>query len=219
MAGFAASAALAVGSDVEAESSRLVAANLGIRQACVEVADCVEDLDVGGGVRSGRAADGRLVDIDDLVEVFEAVNAFVSAGIDVLGTVEVAGEGFADDVVYQRTLAGAGNAGDANESPKGISTVRFLRLLCLAPRTVSQWVERAVVVASLFGKRREGACADGFLPAVVAGRAPLAVDSAEWLLASHSVFDWAAGPVRRRYIAPDPQPLPHGCGSDKAQTT
>ena len=76
LAGLAAAAG-----DVEAEPARLVAAGLGLGQLGVEVADLVEQLDVRGRVRPGRAADGRLVDVDDLVELVEPVDAVVRAGL------------------------------------------------------------------------------------------------------------------------------------------
>ena len=71
-AGFAAAAG-----DVEAEAARLVAAGLRLGQLRVEIADFVEHLDVGGRVRARRAADRRLIDGDQLVEMFEPLDALV----------------------------------------------------------------------------------------------------------------------------------------------
>ena len=55
--------------DVEGEAARLVAAQLGFRQSGEEVADLGEDAGVGGRVGARGAADGRLVDVDHLVQV------------------------------------------------------------------------------------------------------------------------------------------------------
>ena len=67
---FLAAAAL----DVEAEAAGLVAANFGGGQSGEEVADLVEHAGVGGRVAARGAADGRLVNDDDLVQVLEAAN-------------------------------------------------------------------------------------------------------------------------------------------------
>ena len=61
--------------DVEREAARLVAARLGLRQAGEPLADRREGAGVGGGVGARRAADGRLVDVDDLVEVLQPLDA------------------------------------------------------------------------------------------------------------------------------------------------
>src|SRR6185437_7909909 len=58
--------------DVEAEAAGLVAARLALRQAGEPVADLGEGAGVGCGVGARGAADRRLVDVDDLVEIFEA---------------------------------------------------------------------------------------------------------------------------------------------------
>src|SRR5205823_7883714 len=75
--------------DVEAEAPRLVAARLGLRQAGEPFADRRERAGVGRGIAARRAADRRLVDIDDLVEMFEPVDAVVR-GRGLRGAVELA---------------------------------------------------------------------------------------------------------------------------------
>ena len=72
LAGFAAAAL-----DVEREAAGLVAARFGFGQAGEPVADRREGAGVGRGVGARRAADRRLVDVDDLVEVLEAFDAVV----------------------------------------------------------------------------------------------------------------------------------------------
>ena len=58
--------------DVEAEAAGLVAARLALGQAGEPVADLGEGAGVGRRVGARGAADRRLVDVDDLVEMFEA---------------------------------------------------------------------------------------------------------------------------------------------------
>ncbi len=60
--------------DVEREASRRIAARLGFRQLREPFADRRESAGIGRGVRARRAADGRLVDVDHLVEMFDALD-------------------------------------------------------------------------------------------------------------------------------------------------
>ena len=64
---------------VEGEAAGLVAARLGFRQAGEPVADRREGAGIGRGVGARRAADRRLVDVDDLVEKFDALDLVVIA--------------------------------------------------------------------------------------------------------------------------------------------
>ena len=66
--------------DVEREAAGLVAARLGLGQAGEPFADRREGAGVGRRVGARRAADRRLVDVDDLVEVLEALDAVVRGG-------------------------------------------------------------------------------------------------------------------------------------------
>ena len=83
-----------------------VAARLGLGQAGEPVADRREGAGIGRRVGARRAADRRLVDVDDLVEVLEALDALVR-GRHVAGAVEPAGDGLVERVDEQRRLAAA----------------------------------------------------------------------------------------------------------------
>ena len=99
---------------VEAEAARLVAAAFRFGKLRVEVADVVEQLDVRGRVRSRRAADRRLIDDDELVELVDAFDAIVLARL-AFATHEIAEKRLGDDVVDQRAFAGTARTGDADE--------------------------------------------------------------------------------------------------------
>ena len=77
LAGFAAAAG-----HVERKMAGGIAAALGVGRVGKNFADGVEGLQVSGRIRARRAADGRLVDDDDFVDVFvafEAVAEFLDA--------------------------------------------------------------------------------------------------------------------------------------------
>ena len=65
--------------DVEGEAPGLVAARLGFGQAGEPFADRRERAGIGRGVRARRAADRRLVDVDDLVDMLQPLDAVVRA--------------------------------------------------------------------------------------------------------------------------------------------
>ncbi len=100
--------------DVEGEAAGLVAARLGLGQAGEPFADWRERAGVGRGVGARGAADRRLVDVDDLVDMLQPLDAVVRGGT-FAGVVELARDRFIQRVDQQRRLAAAGDAGDAGE--------------------------------------------------------------------------------------------------------
>ncbi len=100
--------------DVEREPPRLIAAQSRLRHRGEELPDRREHAGVGRRVGARRPADGRLVDVDHLVEVLEAGERIVLAGA-LAGVVEHLGGALVQDLGDQRALAGAGDAGDADE--------------------------------------------------------------------------------------------------------
>ncbi len=76
LAGFAASAL-----DVEGEAAGLVAALARLGEHGEEIAHGGEDAGVGGGIVTRGAANGGLVDLDDFVELVDADDAAVLAGL------------------------------------------------------------------------------------------------------------------------------------------
>src|SRR5262249_20164631 len=100
--------------DVEREAAGLVAARLALGQAGKPLADRREGAGIGRGIAARGAADRRLVDVDDLVEVLGAVDAVVRGG-GLAGAIEAAGRRLVQRVDQKRRLAAAGHAGDAGE--------------------------------------------------------------------------------------------------------
>ena len=101
---------------VEAEPPRLVAAHLRLRRPAEKLANRVEHARIGRWIRTRRAPDRRLVDIDDFVDIFQAVNDLMASRLS-LGAVKPRGNPLVKDLVDQRALARTGNARDKSKSP------------------------------------------------------------------------------------------------------
>ena len=113
LAGFAAAAL-----DVEAEPAGAVTALLGILGVGEEGADIAEHTGVGGRVGARGAANGRLVNADDLIDPFHTLNFVTLAGA-AAGAVERCGQRLIQNFIDQRGLAGTGNTGHADHFAKG----------------------------------------------------------------------------------------------------
>ncbi len=100
--------------DVEREAPGRVAVHARVGQQREEVADQVEELGVGGRVAARRAADRALVDVDDLVDVLQPLDALVPADRQV-AAVQAARHGRVEDLVDERALAGPRGARDGHE--------------------------------------------------------------------------------------------------------
>ena len=77
-----------------------------------------EEVDVRGRVRARRAADRLLVDVDHLVEDVDPLDRRVLARLDA-HPVEPVRERLVEDLVHERRLAGARDAGDGDELADG----------------------------------------------------------------------------------------------------
>ena len=100
--------------DVEAEPAGQVAAHLRFGGAGEQLADVVEHARVGSRVGTWGPPDRRLVDVDHLVDVLEALHLAVQAGRH-LGVVDVLHQRAHEDVVDQAGFTRPGHAGDAHE--------------------------------------------------------------------------------------------------------
>ena len=103
--------------DVERVAAGAVAARLGLGQGREEIANVGENAGEGRRVGSRCAADGRLVDIDDFVQVLQAIDTveFRAGCPRPVQTVFERGQKRVDD---QARLARAGHAGHAGERPQ-----------------------------------------------------------------------------------------------------
>ena len=113
-----------------------------------EAADVVEDAHVGGGVGARCAADGRLVDLDDLVDVVDAFDGLVGQG-GAERVVEVLGEDGLEGVVDEGGLAAAADAGDADEEAQGQVEVDRAEVVAGSP---FQYDMLTALVGSAFGE-------------------------------------------------------------------
>ena len=118
--------------DVEGEAPRLVAAHLRLGQLGEQVADIGKDAGVGGRVGARRAADRRLVDVDDLVELLEPDDGVNRAGA-LPGAVESLGQGLVQGVEHQGRFSRPGDPGDAGHDPQGDVHVNVLEVVGAGP--------------------------------------------------------------------------------------
>ena len=118
----------AAATGVEGEAAGAVATGLGVGQGGEEITDVVEEIGVGGGVGTGGAADGTLVDVDDLIQVFQPLDGIVLAGVG-LHAVEGHAQLFIEDLVDERGFAAAADAGDAGEGAQGDGHVHVLQVV------------------------------------------------------------------------------------------
>src|SRR5437764_14336730 len=117
---------------VEGEAPGLVAPNLRLWNRREELANRSEGAGIGGRVRSGRAADGRLVDIDDLVEMVEPFHPGVSSRALPL-PMQPLRDALVQDFIHQCALTRPRYACDAHELAERESHVD--RLEVVLPRS------------------------------------------------------------------------------------
>src|SRR5580658_4205577 len=89
-------------------------ATFGIWRCGKDFADGVEGFEIGGGIRTRSAADGRLIDDDYLTDVrvaFQTVTELLDTAAGVLG-----GQGAVEHIVHECGLARAADAGDNCQS-------------------------------------------------------------------------------------------------------
>ena len=100
--------------DVKRESSGAVAAHFCILRRGEQVTDIVEHAGIGCRVGTRRTSDGRLVDIDDLIQILHALNG-VERTRSGLGTVQISGQLLVQNLVDERRLARTGHTGHTGE--------------------------------------------------------------------------------------------------------
>ena len=137
--------------DVEAEAAGLVAAHARFARLAEEVAYRIEYARVRRGIRARRAADGLLVDVDDLVDVLESLDLLVLARL-ALHVVEARGDALVENLVDERRLARARDARDERQGTERELDRQVLEVvLCCA----DDFDELAVPWAALLRDRDE----------------------------------------------------------------
>ena len=105
-----------------------------------------EEVGVRRRVRARRAADRPLVDLDHLVEHVDPFHCGVRAGLNT-STIQPVRERLEDDLVHERRLPRAGDAGDADELPDRELDVDLLEVVLRG----AAYDERAAVVVAPLG--------------------------------------------------------------------
>ena len=100
--------------DVEREATGFISAHFAFGEFSEQLADLIEQAGIGAGVRTRRAPDGGLIDVDDLVEVFDAFDILMLSGLCARAH-QLRGEFVVEDIAHQRGFARAGDASDADE--------------------------------------------------------------------------------------------------------
>ena len=137
--------------DIERETARAVAARLGIRRLGKQFADVVEHPRVGCRVGARCAPDGRLVNVDDLIQILDADEFVVRTGTS-LRAVQLRCQLFVQDFVDERGLARTRNTGHAGQRAE---RNREIRMLEVVHRTALDRDALAVAFAPDFGHRNE----------------------------------------------------------------
>ncbi len=114
--------------DIETEPARLVPLGPGLRGACEDLPDVVEETGVGGRIGPWRTPYRRLIDADHLVDVFNAQNVVVRAGPSVR-PVQIARQSRVKHFVDQGALPGSRDACYAHEYSQRYGHIHVLQVV------------------------------------------------------------------------------------------
>ena len=135
---------------VEGKTVLPVAPGLGFRGHGKDFANQIKHAGVGGRVGTGGAADGALVDADDLIQLLHALHGFKFARIG-LGPVQHLGQMLIENFVDQTGFARAADAGDAAEHTQREGNIDLLQIVL--PRAPHS--EPALRLPAFFRQRDE----------------------------------------------------------------
>src|SRR5260370_10500299 len=153
LAGFATAAF-----DIETEAAGAVPALARFRQHGEEIADRRENSSIGGGIGPRRAADWRLIDFDDFVNLVSAEN-LAMRGRRFRRSIEFLRQRAVENVVDERGFAGAGDAGDHGQQAERKCNVHVLQIVC----TRAKNLDRFSVGAAAFFRHGNFCCATQIL--------------------------------------------------------
>ena len=114
--------------DVEAEPLGPIASEPRLRQLGEELANQIKHSGVRGRVRAGRVAERILIDVDDLVDVFQTHDVVMGPDGD-LGPMQLASQGAVKNLVHQGAFARAADARYDDESAERESNVEILEVV------------------------------------------------------------------------------------------
>ena len=113
---------------VEAEPPLCESSRPCIRRSREKIPDHIEHTRIGGRIGPRRPADRRLIDIDHLVELFDAVYAITFSGND-LRMVQLPRERLVEHLIHQRALAGTGDSRDHGHDAQRKGNINMLQVV------------------------------------------------------------------------------------------
>ena len=113
---------------IEAEPALFISPCLRIGRGGKQIPDHVEHPGIGGGIGTGRAADGRLIDVDHLIQLIDSLNSFIFPR-NGSRPVQISCQRFVEDLVHQRAFTGAGNTGHTGHHAKRKTDVDILQVI------------------------------------------------------------------------------------------
>src|SRR5271157_791989 len=140
---------------VEAEAPGAVTALAGFREHGEKFADGGENAGVGGGIRTWRAANRCLIDLDDFVDVLDAKKHAMGAGR-LRGAVELLRQDAIEDVVDQGGFSGARDASNHNEQAQRKRNVEILQVVGVRAEHLNHFRVGAAALRGNGNLRRAG---------------------------------------------------------------
>ena len=113
---------------IKAEPSRPVAPHLGFLGLGKNTPDIGKDAGIGGRVGTGGAADGRLVNADHLIHIFQPLDILMLARPP-LGSVQVCRQPFIQDLIDQGGFTRTGHTGDHGHLAQGNFHIHMLQVV------------------------------------------------------------------------------------------
>ncbi len=114
--------------NIKAEAAGLIPAHFGFGSAGEKLPDKTEDSRIRSRIRSRRAADGALIDIDDLVYMLQTFNGCEFAG-PLFSMIQLLSQRPVKCVDHQGALSRSGNSGDTNEKAQRKSNIDILKVV------------------------------------------------------------------------------------------
>ncbi len=116
--------------DVKAETPCAVAPGFRLYGLAEEFPYAIEYARVGCGIGARRAADGLLVDVDDLVDMLQPFDSLVFPRLS-FGVVQAGSNAFIEDFIHKRAFAGAGNPCHQSQCPQENLDIDILEVVFL----------------------------------------------------------------------------------------